>query len=201
MNTNVFRNLSYGVYVVSSLDGERLTGCIANSVMQITSSPETVIVSLNHNNFTNECIEKTGKFAVSILSEKSDASLIGNFGFRSGRDNNKFENVNYIIKESMPIVQDSCGFIVCNVINKMETETHTIFLGKVIDCDVNSKDEPMTYAYYHKVVKGSANNKESKNTSTKYVCSVCGYIYEGEELPEDYICPVCKQGRDKFNKL
>ena len=85
MNTNVFRNLSYGVYVVTTLDGSRPTGCVANSVMQITSSPATIAVSMNHDNYTNDCMKRAGVFAVSILSEKSDPSLIGQFGFQSGR--------------------------------------------------------------------------------------------------------------------
>jgi len=95
MDINIFRKMSYGVYIVSSLDGERPTGCIANSIMQITSSPATVAVSVNHDNYTNGCIEKTGKFAFSIMAKDSDAGLIGNFGFRSGKDVDKFEHVDY----------------------------------------------------------------------------------------------------------
>lgn len=95
MDTNIFTKMSYGVYIVSSMDGERPTGCIANSIMQITSSPATVAVSVNHDNYTNGCIEKTGKFSFSILAEDSDTGLIGNFGFRSGKDADKFQYVDY----------------------------------------------------------------------------------------------------------
>lgn len=213
MNTNVFRNLSYGVYVISSLDGERKTGCIANSIMQITSSPATIALSMNHDNFTNSCIDKTGKFAVSILSESSDSALIGNFGFQCGKDVNKFENIENEVIEGLPVVKDSCGYIVCKVIDKMETSTHTVFLGEVIAGDVIGSSPAMTYAYYHKVVKG----KSPKNAPTylpeedtvqtpgsKWVCSVCGYVYDGdtpfEELPDSYTCPICRQGKDKFIK-
>ena len=98
MNTNVFRNLSYGVYVVTTLDGSRPTGCVANSVMQITSSPATIAVSMNHDNYTNDCMKRAGVFAVSILSEKSDPSLIGQFGFQSGRDTDKFAGVRLRLK-------------------------------------------------------------------------------------------------------
>ena len=206
MNTNVLRNLSYGLYVVSSLDGDRLTGCTANSVIQINSSPNTVMASINRDNFTNKCIKETGKFAVSILSEKSDPSIIGNFGFQSGKDVNKFENVKYELKEGLPVVLDSCGYIVAKVIDKMETSTHTIFLGEIIDCDVLENENPMTYAYYHKEVKGKSStviNKESTegHKLNKYMCTVCGYIYEGEYLPDDFICPICKQGADKFKQI
>lgn len=212
MNKNVFRNLSYGVYVVSTLDGKRLTGCTANSAMQITSSPATIAISINHDNYTHKCIKENGKFSVSILSEKSDPKIIGNFGFQSGRDVNKYDNIKHEIKSDMPIVSDSCGYIVCKVINTMETSTHTVFLGEVIDGDVLKNETPMTYAYYHNVVKGKSPKaaptyipeEKQEAEEGKYICSICGYIYDGdipfEELPDDYKCPICKQGKDKFVK-
>lgn len=214
MNKNVFRNLSYGVYVVSTLDKERNTGCIANSIMQITSSPATIAVSMNHDNYTNSCISQTGKFAVSILSETSDASLIGRFGFQSGRDTNKFDGISFDTKEGLPIVTDSCGYIVCKVIDKMETSTHTVFLGEVIDGDVIGSSPAMTYAYYHQVVKGKSPKnaptyiaeeaEDTKSSSGTWTCSICGYVYDGdipfEELPDSYVCPICKQSKDKFRK-
>ena len=155
INKNAFRNLSYGVYVVSTLDGERPTGCVANSAMQITSEPATIAVSINHDNYTNACIEKTGKFAISILTEQSDPGLIGTFGFQSGKDVNKFDGVEAVVQEGISVVADACSYLVCKVINKMETATHTVFLGEVIAADVLKDEEAMTYAYYHKVVKGS----------------------------------------------
>ncbi|OOM10654.1 flavin reductase [Clostridium saccharobutylicum] len=213
MNNNAFRNLSYGVYIISTWDNGRATGCTANSAMQITSDPATIAISINHNNYTNKCIEESGNFAISILGENSDPSIIGTFGFQSGKDINKFDSVNHEIKGNMPIVMEGCAYLTCEVINKMETDTHTIFLGKVLDGDILSEDNPMTYSYYHKVVKG----KSPKNAPTyipedvpvekkseKYVCSVCGYVYEGdtpfEELPDDYTCPICKQPKKAFKK-
>lgn len=212
MDKKIFRSMSYGVYVVSTLDGERLTGCTANSIMQITSEPATIAVSMNHDNFTNSCITKSKRFAVSILSEQSEPSLIGNFGFQSGRDADKFEEVEYELVQGLPLIKDSCGGIVCEVIDQMETATHTVFLGKVIDTKAyEGAPGAMTYAYYHNVIKG----KSPKNAPTyiaeeetpakpketnKYICQVCGYVYEGENLPEDYECPVCKVGADQFEK-
>ena len=136
MNKNAFRNLSYGVYIISTLDGERATGCVANSVMQITSSPATIAVSMNHDNYTNSCIKNSGKFAVSILTEESDPELIGRFGFQSGKEVNKFDGIEAITKEEISVIPDACGYIVCKVIDQMETETHTVFLGEVLDADV-----------------------------------------------------------------
>ena len=213
MNKNAFRNLSYGVYVISTWDNGRPTGCTANSAMQITSEPATIAVSINHYHYTNKSIQESGRFAISILGENSDPSTIGVFGFKSGRDNNKFDEVEMAVKGYMPVIADACAYITCEVVDKMETSTHTVFLGKVLDADILKEDDPMTYAYYHNVIKG----KSPKNAPTyiadevteapakeKYVCSVCGYEYDGEvpfeELPEDYTCPVCKQPKSVFVK-
>ena len=217
MNKNVFRNLSYGVYVVSTLDGSRNTGCTANSIMQITSSPATIAVSMNHDNYTNSCIQASGRFAVSILSELSAPSLIGQFGFQSGKDTDKFEGIDFTMKEGLPILNDCCGYIICKVIDKMETSTHTVFLGEVTDGDTIGSAPAMTYAYYHNVVKGkspknaptyiaeediSAKDPTKNVTAPKWVCGVCGYVYEGEtpfeQLPDTYTCPVCRQSKTKF---
>ena len=211
MNKDVFHKLSYGVYIVSTLDGEIPTGCVANSVMQITSSPATFAVSMNHDNYTNQCIATSGMFAISILHEQSDASLIGQFGFQSGRDCDKFANVEVVESEGLPIIVDACGYLVCKVIDKMETSTHTVFLGEAISADVLKSENPMTYAYYHKVVKGKSPKNaptyvEEKTGETEkegeWICSICGYEYKGEipfeELPETFVCPLCKQPKSKF---
>lgn len=210
MNKNIFRSMSYGVYTVTAMDGDRPVGCIANSAMQITSSPATVAISINHDNFTNSCIEKEGKFAISILSETSDPSIIGTFGFQTSKDTDKFRDVTYEVKEGLPVIKDSCGYIICKLIDKMDTVTHTVFLGEVIDGDVfEGAGEAMTYSYYHKVVKGKSpknaptylpeETEEQKNTS-KYVCQLCGFIYEGDSIPEDYKCPICSQPVEFFEK-
>ena len=217
MNTKIFRDMSYGVYVTTSLDGERPVGCITNSIMQITSEPATIAVSVNHNNYTNGCIEKTGKFAFSILGEHSDPSLIGTFGFQSSRNTDKFAGVEYELAEEIPVIKDSLGYVVCRVINKMETATHTVFLGEVIAAETyDKKDEAMTYAYYHKVVKGkspknaptylpeeepAAEKQPEEKKLSKWKCQICGYVYEGEELPADYKCPICGMPADKFSKV
>ena len=116
MNKKVLRNLSYGVYAVSALGENRMSGCIANSIMQITSSPATLAVSMNHDNYTHECIEKSGMCAVSILSEKTDPNIISQLGFQSSRDVDKFMNVPFITKHNIAVVDDACGYLVCKVI-------------------------------------------------------------------------------------
>ena len=118
MDNKIFFQMSYGVYITSTMDGDRPTGCVTNSIMQITAEPATVAVSVNHNNYTNECIERTGKFAFSILSEHSNPSLIGTFGFQSGKDTDKFSQVDYEMAGGLPVIKDSCGYVVCRVIDK-----------------------------------------------------------------------------------
>ena len=213
MNKNTFRKLSYGVYVISTWDKGRPTGCTANSVMQITSEPATIAISINHDNYTNQCIQESGKFAISILGEQSNSETIGVFGFKSGKDYNKFDDVNHEIKGNMPVIADACGYIVCDVIDKMETSSHTVFLGKVVDADTLEDDNAMTYAYYHSVIKGKspknaptyiAEETEQSIKKESYVCSICGYEYNGEipfeELPDDYKCPICGQPKSVFKK-
>lgn len=242
MNSQVLRSLSYGVYAVTTMDGQRPTGCIANSTMQITSVPATLAVSINHENFTKECLVKNGKFAICIMSENVTPSVIGTFGYNSGRDINKFETVPYEMIDGVPVIKEACGYIICKVVDTFETTTHTIFLGEMIGGEVLKAEEPMTYAYYHRVIKGSspknaptyipdadestgaaggqaAGNAVSAGTAAvgagavsadalkavpitekpkQWVCEVCGYIYEGAEVPDDYKCPICGVGKDKF---
>lgn len=212
MDAMVFRKMSYGVYILTTMDGERPTGCTVNSIMQITSEPATVAVSVNHENFTNACIAREGKFAFNILSEKSDPGLIGTFGFQSGKDVDKFDGLAWDSVSGEPVLQGTNGYVVCKVIDKMETATHTVFLGEVIDGALLDAETPqMTYAYYHQVIRGKSPKKAPtyipeeeeapQETKVTWVCQVCGYVYEGDPLPEGFICPVCKQGADKFVRV
>ncbi|MBR6098286.1 flavin reductase [bacterium] len=210
MNKNILRKLSYGVYVISTLSDGKPTGCIANSAMQVTH--DTIAVSINHENFTNGCIKKSKKFALSILGVDVNDNIIPVFGFQSGRDVDKFKNVEVKKVDGLDVIEDSTGYIVCEVVDQMETETHTIFLGKIIDCDTLKDQIPMTYAYYHQVKKGNSpkaaptyidDTPKATDDKPRYKCTICGYIYEGDltQEPDDYVCPLCKQGKDKFIKL
>lgn len=213
MNQSAFYNLSYGVYLCTTWDEGRPVGCVANSAMQITSSPATVAVSVNHLNYTNECMKKSGYFALTVLAEDSDPKLIGTFGFRSGKEFDKFAQFPYAVRAKLPVPDDGVAFIVCKIVDTMETSTHTVFLGEVLDADLLRKGKPMTYAYYHSVIKGKtaknaptyiAEEKTEKAEKPTYVCTVCGYVYDGEtpfeQLPDDWVCPRCGVGKDKFVK-
>lgn len=209
MDNKILRDLTYGVYVIGSLDVERKVGCIANSVMQITSNPASIAISINHDNYTNKCIKESNKFSVSILNEESNPNIIGTFGFSSSKDVDKFNNFEHELIDSVPVIKDSNGYIVCEVTSILETETHTIFVGKVINMNKYNNINVMTYKYYHEVLKGSSPNKAptyqenvvEEIKGNRWKCMICGYIYEGEELPLDFTCPICGQRREAFEKV
>ncbi len=209
MSKNPLRDLSYGVYAVTTKAEGKAAGCIANSVMQITSKPATVAVSVNHDNFTNGIIKASKSFAISILPEDVDVNVIGTFGFKSCRDTDKFASLPFTEKSAIPVYDKACGYLVCKVISELETETHTIFLGEVIDSGELCGGAPMTYAYYHNVIKGKSPKNaptyiEENASDEKWVCSICGYEYSGdtpfESLPDDYKCPICTVPKSMFKK-
>ncbi len=154
MNNEVLKNLSYGVYVITSLCGDSPAGCIANSLIQVTYN--TIAVSIHHDNFTNKCVENSKKFAVSILGVDVDNKIIGTFGYRSAKDIDKFKDIKTSTIDGLQIIDEALGYLICDVVDKFETETHTIFLGKIIDGEMQNSQIPMTYAYYHAVRKGSS---------------------------------------------
>ena len=208
MNNEILTKLSYGVYVVTANCGNKPVGCVVNCVMQITC--DTLCISVNHNNFTNECIDMSKKFAVSILGEHVEDNIIPTFGFNSGRDINKFEKIKTLTKDGLEVLEDSVGYIICELSGKFETETHTVFIGKILDGDIINKDVPMNTFYYHKVKKGKSPKAaptyvEEKSESDKiaYRCKICGYIYEGDisQEPDTYVCPICKKDKSFFERI
>lgn len=207
MDKKVLKNLSYGVYVVSAKD-DRKVGCVVNSVVQISSNPVTLIVSVNRDNCTNEVIKKVGKFGISILEESVKPELIGNFGYKSSKEIDKFKDVDYDLVNDVPILINTCGNMICKVINSVEVSTHTVFIAEVVE-SFNYKDgSPMTYSYYQKVLKGKSPKsaptyieEEKSDKKSIWKCSICGYEVEREELDSDYICPICGQGVEVFKKL
>ncbi len=213
MNMTAFYNLSYGVYLCTSWDEGKPVGCVANSAMQITSAPATIAVSLNRVNHTHSCVEKTGYFSICVLGEKADPKLIGNFGFRTSKETDKFAATPHAVRGKLPIPDGCLCYFCCKVVSKMETATHTVFLGEVYEAEVLHGGAPMTYAYYHKVLKGktSANaptyveEKKSAPSGVKYVCDICGYEYDGdipfEDLPADWKCPLCSAGKESFTRV
>jgi len=227
MNLKALYKLGYGLYVVSSIKGKRLNGQIANTVFQITSEPPTIAVSINKNNLTHEFIKESKVLAVSVLSQDTPLSFIGHFGFKSGRDIDKLSGINYKIGETgAPVVTDNTlAYLEARVDKEVDVGTHTIFIGKLVGAEVIKEGEPMTYAYYHQVKRGTTpktapsyieEKKEAAAKMAKYKCTVCGYIYDPElgdpdggikpgtpfeQIPDDWVCPVCGAAKSEFEKV
>jgi flavin reductase (DIM6/NTAB) family NADH-FMN oxidoreductase RutF/rubredoxin len=227
MNLQALYKLSYGMFVVCSKKDDKYNGQICNTVIQVCSEPPIIAMALNKQNLTNEYVSASKVFTVSVLSEQTPLSFIGNFGFKSGRDIDKFKGVNYKMGETgAPIVLDNTlAYLEAKVIGQVDVSTHTIFVGEVVAAEVVKEGEPMTYAYYHQVKRGTTpktaptfieEKKEATAKMSRYKCQVCGYIYNPElgdpdghikpgtpweKLPDDWVCPVCGATKDKFDKI
>lgn len=220
MDNRVFHDISYGMYIVSTVFGGRNVGCFVNTVTQITSENPIVSISVNKSNYTSEALTVGRDFAISILSEESDPKVIGKFGFFSSRDVDKFEDVKCRMAQDIPVVDENiCGYLICKVIDVVDSETHNIVLARVLDTSKVNDFVPMTYSYYHRVIKGKApktaptyieenEKKEEVSGMAKYRCTICGHIYDEakekvkfDDLPEDWVCPLCGVGKDKFEKV
>ena len=198
MDKKIFRDISYGMYVVSSKD----SGCIINTLTQVTSENPVITISLNKENYTNEVIKKEKTFIVSILSESIDKNIISTFGFQSSKDVDKFKDFEYETINNTKVLKDVIGYLVCEVINIVDSGTHDIFIARVIDTKKNNDNTPMTYKYYHEVIKGKAPAKAPTYVEEKeegYVCDVCGYVHKGP-LTDDFVCPICGVDVTHFKK-
>ena len=199
MDKKIFRDISYGMYVVTSKD----SGCIINTLTQITSANPVITISLNKENYTNEVIKKENNFIVSIISENVDKNIISTFGFQSSKDVDKFKDFEYESINNTKVLKDTIGYLVCEVINIVDSGTHDIFIAKVIDTKKNNADTPMTYKYYHEVIKGKAPSKAPtyiEDNEEGYVCDVCGYVHK-KELTDDFVCPICGVDVSHFKKI
>ena len=228
MDTHVLHNLSYGMYIVSSVRGNAINAQIANSVMQITSEPATVAVSINKENYTHGFIRQSKHFSISILAEDTPLGFIGQFGFKSGRTGDKFQGVKFKISDAgVPVVlEHSLGYIEAEVIGEMDAPTHTVFLGQVNAMEMLSSGKPMTYDYYHQIKRGTTPRtaptyiKEEQEKPLppiqKYRCLVCAYVYDPqlgdpdggiapgtafEKIPDSWVCPVCGATKDQFEPV
>ena len=213
MYDKILTSLSYGMFAIGVRGDKAPNACIVNTVMQISSLPMTIAVSVNHNNYTNECIKKYGEFTVSVLSENTSGTAIGALGYTSGRDTNKLSNVRYkMLREGAPVIQEEiCCWFFCKVVNTVETVTHTIFIAEPKAGSESIKGTQMTYDYYRNVIKGKSPKyaptyvEEKEAEAEKYVCTICKYEYSDslvpfDELPEDWICPICGAPKSVFKK-
>ena len=196
---NAMFNISYGLYILTAKT-EKINGCVINALSQVTSTPNRIMIAVNKNNFTTEQILKTKKFNISILNEKADFDLIKRFGFASGKNTNKFENFsNYEIAENeIPyITQGTNSYISAEVVEVRDLGTHIEFLADVTAEVILNEIPSITYAYYQANIKPKTTIPQKK---VVYICSVCGYVYEGDPLPEDFVCPLCLHDARYFVK-
>ena len=202
MNKKTMYHLTYGLFVLTSaLDG-RDSGCIINTAGQVTSEPNRISIAVNKANFTQELVQKSGRFNVSILSEQADFELFKRFGFQSGRTVDKFAGFTDCRRTDNGlycVTAGTNGYISATVEQAIDLGSHTLFIASVDDMDVLSDVPSATYAYYQSHIKP----KPAKAPAGKTVwrCTVCGYTYEGEELPADFVCPLCKHPASDFEKV
>ena len=198
----VTRNFSYGLFVLTARDGEKDNGCIINTAIQAASDPLRVAIAVNKANYTHDMILKTGAFNLSFLSEESKFATYQNFGFQSGRDAEKLEGIPFSRAENgiAYLTEEVNAYLSGQVVQTIDLGSHTMFLADVTGGEVLSKVPSVTYAYYFDNIKPKPPKAEQEK-KTGWVCTICGYIYEGEELPANFICPLCKHPASDFKKL
>ena len=201
MDTSVMFSLTYGLFVVTAREGDKDNGCITNTAAQVTDTPLRISLTVNKANYTHGMIERTGEFNVSILSEKASFDTFKHFGFQSGKDVDKFADYPHADRAENGI------FYVDKAVNAMisvkvkqtvDLGTHLMFIGEVTEEKVLSDVPSVTYQYYFDHIKPKP---EQQPKVKGYVCKICGYVYEGETLPPDFICPLCKHGAEDFEPL
>ncbi len=231
LNFEAFFKISYGLYIVNSGDSNKGNGFVSNSVFQVTSEPPQIAACCNKKNYTAEFIRKTGLFSVSVLKQDASSDIVGRFGYKSGRDIDKLNGISIIKGETgVPVItQDSTAYLECRLKQTLDVGTHLIFIGEVVAADVLADLEPLTYAYYRQIKRGVAPENAPtyidktklkgtaiKDEAVKYQCAVCGYIYDPatgdeatgvkpgtkfEDIPDDWVCPVCAAEKQDFIKL
>ena len=200
-NKALFR-LGYGLYVVTSRDGERDNGLIVNTVMQLTDTPTRVAVTVNKSTYSHDVIRKSGVLNVNCLTVDAPFSVFETFGFQSGRDVDKFKDCSPSRTENGLAVLPGYinSYMSLEVVDYVDLGSHGMFICSVSEADVISDEETMTYSYYHANVKPKPAPKENEGGVKKYVCQICGYIHEGD-MPDDFECPICKHGKEDFEEI
>jgi rubrerythrin len=203
--SNPLFNIQYGLFVITTKDGDRDNGCISNTVAQVTAQPNRISVALNKGNFTTELIQRSKRFTASILSERADFELFKHFGFQSGRDVNKFADFSdcrRVSNGTFAITRGTNAFLSADVEQAIDLGTHMLFIGLVTEMETLSDVPSATYNYYQANIKPKPQPAgQTADGKTIWRCSICGYEYVGEELPDDFICPICKHPASDFVKV
>lgn len=216
MDETALFKLTHGLYVLGAKDEKgRLVGSIVDAVMQVANKPLVIALSCLNSSYTKECILKNQEFSLSILGKNVDPFVIANFGYQTGRIVDKWDNVDFHLNDDLPYLQNNLAEIKCRVIETRVFESNTLFISEVVSCINNKDEDPLTYydyrSYFKKDVLEAFQqfNKKGKtmaedNDGKKWVCTVCGYVYDEatpfEELPDDWVCPLCGVGKDMFEQ-
>lgn len=205
MNDKTMFKLTYGLFVLTAKQGEKDNGCIINTAAQVTSMPNRISIAVNKNNFTHDMILETKQFNISILSEAADFSVFTRFGFQSGKTADKFAGYEHAKRSEngiFYITEGTNGYISARVEQTVDLGTHTLFIAAVEDMEVLSDVPSTTYTYYQSHIKPQPKAEDApKAGKTFWRCRICGYVYDGEELPEDFVCPICKHPASDFEKV
>ena len=196
--------LTYGLFVLTARQGEKDNGCIINTAAQVTTSPNRITIAVNKAIHTHDMISATGEFTLSILSEEAKFDLFQRFGFQSGRDTDKFAGFDRAERGEngiLYVTQGANAWIACKVVSATDLGSHTLFLADVVDGDVLTGAPSVTYAYYQANIKPKPQAPAEPSEKKRWVCKVCGYIYEGDALPADFICPICKHPAEDFEEM
>ncbi len=199
MDKKAMYKLTYGLFILTAKEEEKDNGCIVNTVTQVTTEPNRITVAVNKKNYTHDMILRTGTFNVSVLTENSRFETYRHWGFQSGAETDKMEGITFQRAENgIVYIEDQCNaYISAKVVSATDLGTHTLFLADVTDARALADEESVTYSYYQKNIKTAPKTEGKKG----FICTVCGYIYEGDTLPEDFVCPLCKHPASDFKKL
>lgn len=199
MDGKVMFKIGYGLYVLTARE-KKDNGCIVNTVMQITSNPERIVVAVNKGNETCRMIAETKEFNVSVLTIETSFELFRRFGFQSGREVDKFADYQEMKRAENGIyyiTENTNAYLSAKVTEMIDCDSHIMFIAEVVDGAILGDADTVSYDYYQKNIKP----KPQETTVKGYRCRICGYIYEGEELPDDFVCPICKHGAADFEKI
>ena len=200
MNTNALFKIGYGLYILSCHENGKDNACIVNTVMQVTSNPCKIAICVNKNNHTCTMLKNTRKFNVSILDEEAEFEIFKHFGYQSGKDVDKFLNFIHTKRTAngvLYITKNTNAYLSAWVQDEIDLDTHVMFIAQLVDTEILSEKPTVTYDFYQKNIKP----KPEATASKGWRCKICGYVYEDEDLPSDFICPICKHGAIDFEKI
>jgi len=203
MDPKALFNLQYGVFVICTKVGNKINGCTTNTCIQVASNPTRVAISVLNTNYTCDLIKESGVFTVSVLDESTTFETIKHFGMQSGRNVDKFENIEPKYDEfNVPYLGwSACSVLSCKVVEKYDLGSHTLFIAEVLDAKITSDKKPITYTDYQTKIKPQPPKQETTKKIVKWRCKICGYVYDGAELPKDFVCPLCGHDASDFEPI